>query len=163
MAKAIKKKFGRRLSLFIKDKTYTLKLDKDYEVEEDTKATVAHEFIRLTLHHEDYLFDHFDQFIIYEHPFGSPNNRVLHTAEMYYDDGVVILSREQLINGFINPRKYVNVSLLMAAYCWIRIHPRLDYPSVSEFKAEDIGSAHQIELPQFMPHSVKKSSVSWPY
>lgn len=139
-------RFERRLSLFIKDKTFTLKLSKDYEVEEDTKAVIGHEFIRLTMQQEDFMYEHYDQFIIYEHPFGSPTIRLLHSAETYYDDGVVILSREQVINGFVKPLEYVNVAMLMAVACWIRLYPRLDYPPVMDYSPEEIAEGHEILL-----------------
>jgi len=131
-------RFERRVSLFVKDKIFTLKLAKDFELEEDTKLTIAHEFVRLTFYKEDFLFDHYDQFVIYEHPFGSPNINLLHSAEMHYDDGVVILSREQLVNGYVDPVNYVNTALQMAIACWIRIYPRLKYPAVTSLSLEEI-------------------------
>ena len=139
-------KFLERLAIFMYTKSFTLKREKDYEVEEDTKAIMAHEFIRLNLHREQYLMPHYDQFILYDHPFGTPAKPVLHCYESHYEDGVVILSREQLFNGISNPQLYFNSGLWSAIQCFISLHPQLAYPSTSEY-TEDI-------MNRLLPYSI---------
>jgi len=141
-----REEFERRVAAFINIKNFTLKAERDYQLEEDVKTIIAHEFIRLTLDQDDYLFDDIEQFVIYNHPFGTPDKQFLHTIEVNMDHGVVILSKEQLVNGFLRPDDFVNVSLLSAVMTFISRYPRLAYPEVSSLSAEDLSAAHDINL-----------------
>lgn len=137
LSKEERQSFEDKVTLFMKDKTFLLKREKDEALEEDTQLIIAHEFVRLSQHTSDRLYKHYGQFVVYEHPFGSPQIQELHTAEMYYEDGVVIFSREYLINGFVDPA-FVNIAMLMAASCFISEHPQLLYPDVSSMEKQDI-------------------------
>ena len=123
-----------------------MKAERNYELEEDIKTIIAHEYIRVTLSFEDFFFEGFDQFVVYNHAFGSPQIRNLHTCEIYPPEKVVILSKEQLINGFFHPEQYVNIALLTAVMAFILLYPRLDYPEVSDLDPEDITKAHGVDL-----------------
>ena len=58
----------------------------------------------------------------------------------------MILSKEQLVNGFLQPTGFVNVGMLSAVMAFIKMHPRLNYPEVSSLDAQDIADAHGINL-----------------
>ena len=139
-------KFEKRLATFINVKNFTLKAERDYQLEEDVKAILAHEYIRLALHRDDFLFKDIEQFVLYNHPFGTPDKQYLHTIEVNNEEGVVILSKEQLVNGFLQPTGFVNVGMLSAVMAFIKMHPRLNYPEVSSLDAQDIADAHGINL-----------------
>lgn len=139
-------KFEKRLATFVNVKNFTLKAERDYQLEEDVKAILAHEYVRLTLHRDDYLFKDIEQFVLYNHPFGTPDKQYLHTIEVNIDEGVVILSKEQLVNGFLQPTGFVNVGILSAVMAFIKMNPRLNYPEVSSLDAQDIADAHGINL-----------------
>ena len=141
-------RFEKRISLFVKLKTFTLKGEKDYELEEDSKCLIAHEFQRLTLGREDFLYKEYDQVVVYNHPFSTPNIEVLHAAEIFSEDGVIILSREQLINGFFDPIQ-VNIALLLAVMTFIESNPRLEYPKVLDIDIDNLLGAHNITLDPF--------------
>lgn len=121
--------FERRVSLFMKVKSFTVKGSKDYELEEDTKCLISHEFQRLAKGHGDFLYEQLGQIIVYNHPFATPKIASLHAIEIDPEDGVIILSREQLINGFFDSSQ-VNIGLLGAIMTFVAAHPRLDYPHV---------------------------------
>lgn len=140
--------FEKRISLFVKLKTFTLKAEKDYELEEDSKCLIAHEFQRLTLGREDFLYKEYDQVVVYNHPFPTPNIEVLHAAEIFSEDGVIILSREQLINGFFDPTQ-INIALLLAVMTFIESNPRLEYPKVGDIDTEDLLASHNLALDPF--------------
>ena len=142
------KKFEQRISLFAKLKTFTLKGEKDYELEEDSKCLIAHEFQRLTMGREDYIYKDYDQIVVYNHPFPTPNIEVLHAAEIFSEDGVIILSREQLINGFFDPTQ-INIALLLAIMTFIESNPRLQYPDVSDIDMKDLVSSHDLSIDPF--------------
>lgn len=141
-----KETFEKRISTFNKIKNFTLKAERDYQLEEDVKTIIAHEFSRLTLHRSHYLYEGYDHIVVYNHPFGSPSIDTLHTLEVQQEDNVVILSKEQLINGFLNPETYVNIGLLSAIMVFVQLNPRLAYPEVASMKAEDIAAAHGVQL-----------------
>jgi len=138
--------FESAMSVFIKTKEYTLKADRDFQLEEDIKGIIAHEFMRVGQNLPERTYPKLDYIVLYNHPFGSPKIQVLHSMELNREDGVVILSKELAVNGFIQPSTYVNISLLAAIMTFVWHHPRLDYPSVTEFTAEGITEAHKIDL-----------------
>ena len=138
--------FESTMSIFIKTKEYTLKAEKDYQLEEDIKGVIAHEFMRVGLHVPETSYPKLDHIVVYNHPFGTPNIQTLHSAELNREDGVIILSRELVVNGFIQPSTYVNISLLTAVMTFIWHHPRLDYPPVKDLSPEEIAEAHKVDL-----------------
>lgn len=141
-----KELFERRISTFNKIKNFTLKAERDYQLEEDVKTIISHEFSRLTLHRPLYLYEGFEHIVVYNHPFGSPSIKQLHTLEVQQEDSVIILSKEQLINGFLNPDTYVNIALLAAIMVFVQLNPRLPYPEVTSLEKQDIAAAHGIQL-----------------
>lgn len=138
--------FGKRISVFNFVKNFTLKVEKDYQLEEDVKAIISHEFQRVTQYREEYMYKPFKEFVVYNHPFASPSIKTLHTMEVNTEDGVVILSKEQLINGFRQPARFLNIALLAAVQCFTIAHPRLPYPKVVGLNKEDIAEGHDINL-----------------
>lgn len=143
---AEKEQFEKRIAVFNLVKNFTLKVGREFQLEEDVKTIISHEFMRITMAKGDFLYSGMDHFIVYNHAFGSPDIQKLHTIEINREDGVIILSKEQLINGFLQPHSYVNSALLAAVMSFIHIHPRLDYPDVMSLELEDIAEAHQINL-----------------
>jgi len=111
-----KESFESQLSIFIKTKEFTLKADKDYQLEEDIKGVIAHEFIRVGRSLPEYKYTNLEYIVLYNHPFGSPNVQTLHSAELNREDGVVILSKELVVNGFVKPDTYVNVAPRAGSY-----------------------------------------------
>ncbi len=136
-----------RISLFMKLKTFSLMRDKTYELEEDTKALVAHEFQRLMLGRADFLYEEYDNFVLYNHPFPSPENKSLHCLEVYHEDGVVLLAREQLINGFLDPERF-NIGLFAAVQTFVASHPRERYPGLKDIDEEEIVQSFNLDLAQ---------------
>jgi len=143
---ATRSRFEPAISIFMRTKEFTLKADRDFQLEEDIKGIIAHEFVRVGITQGEHTYDNLDHLVLYNHPFGSPDVQQLHSLELNREDGVVIMSKELAVNGFIQPATYVNISLLGAIMTFIWHHPRLAYPSVSELTAEDIAQAHKVDL-----------------
>lgn len=133
-----RKLFERRLSIFIHIKDFTLKEKKDYHLEDDTKALIAHYFIWISFRHDDYLFDRYHHFIAYNHAFGSPEYQFLHSFEYHYNDGVVIYARDMLLLGLMKGQAYFDIGLYSAIVLFISIYPRLHYPDVKSVDVESI-------------------------
>lgn len=57
-----------------------------------------------------------DAYVLYGHPFLTPNRpEVVHSCEYEPEDKVVIVSAEQLLPGFLDPLRYLNISLYTQA------------------------------------------------
>lgn len=132
------KRFVDRLAVFMHVKEYTLKADRDFHLQEEFKAIIAHEYVRLTMHHDDYLYGHYDNFVVYNHPFGTPDYQELHSVEVNREDGVVILSRLELVDGFDGQKPHFNTALYSAILAYISLHPRADYPDITDISPNDI-------------------------
>jgi hypothetical protein len=142
----MKERFERRLSELMRIKEFTVKREQDYRLEEDLKILLLHEFIRITLYIEDYRFEPFEHFVMYDHPFGSPQYNFLHTIEIHAEDGVVIVSREQLVQGFDRTLGFFNIGLYTAVSAFIRMFPRLNYPDMSDLEQSTLCSAFFTDL-----------------
>ncbi len=139
-----------RLAVFMYTKNFVLKREKDYEVEEDSKALMALEFVRLTLRCEEYLFEHYDQFVLYDHPFGTPAKPELHSIETFHEDGVVIMSREQLFNSLlVNDQTTFNLGLWVAVTCFIQIRTELKFPVVDDLSLEQLWGLLRIDQEEY--------------
>ncbi len=141
-----KEEFSGRIATFNKIKNFTLKGKRDYQLEEDVKTIIAHDFVRVGQRRKEFLFESFDHFIVYNHPFVSPNIQNFHTLEIFDSDEVVILSKEQLINGFLDPRKYVNIAMLAAIMIFTDLYPRLPYPEVANLELAEIAGQLDLDL-----------------
>lgn len=126
-----KSKFVDRLAVFIHSKDFTKKSQRDFHLPEDIKLLIAHEFIRLTMCREEYLFAMFPRIVVYDHPFVSPSYPELHSVEWEENDGVVILSLEQVLDGFRLHTEHFNVLLFAAINVFLKQYPRLEYPNLS--------------------------------
>ncbi len=143
-----KVKFERRLGLFLHIKQFTLKSKKDLEVPEDLKMMVSTEFIMITLHLDDFLLIHFDQIILYQHPFASPQYQFLHTFETHLEDGVIILSLQQLVDGFFAKDQFFDLGLYAAVSVFILAFPRLDYPEAFHLNDDYFLSIYNLDVEQ---------------
>ena len=59
-----RKTFETRISTFNKVKNFTLKVERDYQLEEDVKTIISHEFMRLTLNRSEYLYTGFEHIVV---------------------------------------------------------------------------------------------------
>lgn len=146
LSSSAQKDFADRLSIFMHTKEFTLKGKKDFQLEEDMKAMIAHEFIRLTLYRQEgHMFPSLKHVVLYNHPFATPKKEFLHSFEYDRTDEVLILAREQMINGFNRGLNYYNILLHAAISVFINQYPRLDYPDVSDLDTDEFLSTFEIE------------------
>ncbi len=124
-------KFLQRLSIYIYAKSFSARGQKEEKVPEDIKAVIAHLCIQMTLGLEDYLLEDFDRIIMYKHPFPTPIKQFLHSVETHQEDGVIILSLEQLISGIVNS-SYYNIGMHAYAEVFVSKYQALDYPDFQE-------------------------------
>lgn len=134
-----KQKMGSQISRLMLTKEYTLKGKKDFQLEEDMKAMIAHEMYRLTRGYADnYSYTSCDHIVMYNHPFATPDYQYLHSIEFNREDGVLIIARDAAINGFNAGLDHFNIVLFGLITVFIHENPRLAYPSTIELSSEDI-------------------------
>lgn len=140
-----RKKFRHRVALYIMAKEFHGKSMEN--VPEDIKGVIAINAVHLTFYHEDFLFDKFENIIVYPHPFPSPQYlEHWHTSEIYEEDGAILFSAEHLMPSYLQPQKFYNIGLHEFARVLMVSYPRLNYPIVDEHlwqKVENISGWSQ--------------------
>lgn len=119
-----KEKFQKRVGVFIRAKDFKLVRKEVMNSPEDFKIAVASSAVELTFYLEDYLFNGFDYFYIYMHPFPSPRINALHSVEIDHEDGLVVINVEMLINSFNPINDLFNIGLY--AFSGLFIHIQRD-------------------------------------
>jgi len=131
LSEADKSKFEKRVTLFIMAKQFTPKIHD--EVPEDMKAIIAASAVMLTFHkEEDWLFDKFEQYIIYPHPFPTPQYEEWHICENFEEDGVMLFSAQHLLHGFFEPQKYYQIALHEFVNVFLDNYLGTKYPQFGE-------------------------------
>jgi hypothetical protein len=99
----------------------------------DVKGIVAASAVQLTFGHEDYLLNPFEHIVIYPHPFPSPQHpEEWHACEHFEEDGVIMFSAEQLVPGFLEPQRFLNLGLYEYARVFMHRNPALRFPQITE-------------------------------
>lgn len=107
---ATKKKFQDRLTLYIESRLFQSVGSEMKDVPYDIKAIISAHGVYLTLEQKDYLIGDVDRIFLYKHPFPTPDHPYLHNVEFNKEDGVIILSIEQLTKAIISPDAHYNVA-----------------------------------------------------
>lgn len=138
MEDASQKKFEYRLSLYINGRLFQSVGKEMRDVPEDIKCMVAAHGVNMTLGMDDYLIGDVDRIFLYKHPFPSPKYPFLHNVETDTEDGVIILSMEQLINAVIRPDQYYNTAYHAYAEAVVAVNKSLAFPHFSDDSWHDI-------------------------
>ena len=146
-----KEKFEVRLALYLNARAFNLMLKEKENIPEDFKAIIAAHGIRMTLGLDDYLIGDFDRIICYNHPFPTPQKKFLHTVEVHTEDGLILLSIEQLMMGVGQPSKYYNIAYHAYAEALIFLYPKLN-----NLDDESETWSHLNEILPFTKNSVEK-------
>lgn len=125
-------KFEYRMGLYLDGRLFKSVGREQRDVPEDVKCMVAAHGIRMNMGHEDYLIGDMDRIFLYKHPFPSPSLPFFHNVETNVEDGVIILSLEQLTNTVLNPNDYYNIAYHAYAEAFIAIHKNYEYPDTAD-------------------------------
>ena len=120
--------FEYRLGLYIDARLFKSVGSEIKEVPEDIKCMVAAHGIQMTMATNDFLIGDIDRIYLYKHPFPTPDHQFLHTVETNSEDGVIILSLEQLTHAILNPSKYYNVAYHAYAEAFICVNNTINFP-----------------------------------
>jgi hypothetical protein len=128
----LKKLFEYRLTLYMEGRLFFSVGSELREVPEDVKCMVSAHGVIMTLGLDDYLVGDMDRIYLYKHPFPTPNVPSLHSLEINVEDGVIILSLEQLTNAVIYPKDYYNVCYHAYAESIIATQKHIPFPAITE-------------------------------
>ncbi|WP_235297757.1 M90 metallopeptidase family protein [Portibacter marinus] len=120
-----RERFETRLALYLNARSFQLMLKERKDIPEDFKAIIAAHAIQMTIGLEDYLIGDYDRIICYNHPFPTPGNQFLHTVETHLEDGIILISLEQLMMGIREPKKNYNLAYHAYAEALLTIYPEL--------------------------------------
>jgi len=120
-----RQKFETRLALYLNARSFHLMLKEKKSIPEDFKAIIAAHGIQMTLGQKDFLIGDYDRIICYNHPFPTPGNKFLHTVEVHHEDGLILLSIEQLMMSIGHPTKHYNIAYHAYAEVLLTLYPQL--------------------------------------
>ncbi len=148
----LKEKLEHRVALFNFSKNY--KGMSIPSVPEDVKIMMAISASTLTLGFEDYLLEKYEQVILYQHPFPSPQYPdQLHISEIYDEDGVFLFSIQPLMYGFVNPKQYFNIALYELARVVNQELSTGEIKALQSYSLDDIlaiSGTNQTDLEKYM-------------
>lgn len=127
-----KKLFEYRLTLYMAGRLFQSVGAEMRDVPEDIKCMVSAHGVLIGLGSEDYLIGDMDRIFLYKHPFPTPDMPFLHSVEVNGEDGVIILSLEQLTNSILFPNDYYNVGFHAYAEAFFITQKNIIYPDVSD-------------------------------
>lgn len=128
----LKSKFEYRMSLYLDGRLFKSVGSELRDVPEDIKCMVAAHGVLMCLELDDYLIGDMDRIYLYKHPFPTPLNPQLHQVEVNIEDGVIILSLDQLTKAVLQPKAYYNTGFHAYGEAFSGIHPQKDYPDCSD-------------------------------
>lgn len=118
-----KKAFDLRLGLFLKVHEYRIQPTRqaqddedEFEAPDELAALASIPAIILTFDQDQFLCPEIDQIIFYNHPFPTPEYKVLHHSEWNPEDKVLIFSVPHLRKGNVEPFTYFDLGM----YEWSR-------------------------------------------
>ncbi len=121
--------FEQRMYTFVNGKEFSAMGAQAETVPHDIKIIVAMIVIEITFNQKkNYCLDHFDQIIMYKHPFGSPNHQFLHTLETYPEDGVLIFALDYFSSAMQDRTRFYHIGYHLFADAFIYEFPNKDYP-----------------------------------
>jgi hypothetical protein len=114
-----------KLSLDFKTPT-----EDDDPVTEDLKLVIATTAATLTFQWDDYLWKKFENVVVFNGAFISPQYpHHQHASELFEPDGVVLFSAPHLMKGFMNPQQYYDVCMHEWARALALSYPHLPWPA----------------------------------
>ncbi len=122
----IRKRFNDRLMLYLDGRLFYSVGQEKHSLPEDIKCMIAAHGIHMSLGFEDYLIGDMDRIFLYKHPFPSPAHPALHNVEIHVEDGVILLSLEQLQGAVLYPEQYYNTAYHVYADAILATNPEIN-------------------------------------
>jgi hypothetical protein len=96
----------------------------DEQVPPDLKAIFGSAVAQLTFGLEEFMLGKFENIIIYPHLFVTPQYpHQAHPSELFEEDGVLLFSADELVQGVTQPYNFFNIGLYETARAFQILHP----------------------------------------
>ena len=106
---------------------------------DDVEIMIGLAPIIMTLHQEEYQFEHFENIVLYAHPFPSPQYETeFHASEIYEPDGVAMFCTSHIVRGFMQPDLYLNPAWYEYAKIFMRTYPGILPSNISAVTWEQL-------------------------
>ncbi len=136
----MKTRFRERVALFILGNEFIRPVrsdDSDAQslrntVPEDLKAAVAALATQVFFGKTDVPTSKYEHFILYPHPFPTPQYPFLHTSEIYEEDGVVLFSADPLMIGLNNPQAFFSIGIYEFSKIFKAMTPSVSLPILTQ-------------------------------
>jgi len=118
--------FSARLSIYLKSSSFVSPGMTD--VPGDVHAAILAPAVYLSVIHPelDEWYENYQRIVLYKHPFLTPKHPdQVHIAEIDHEDGVLIMSIEQLIPGLLDPKNQMHLGAYLYAQAFLELHPDL--------------------------------------
>jgi hypothetical protein len=126
----IRKKFNDRLMLYLDGRLFYAVGQEKNELPEDIKCMIAAHGVHMSLGFDDYLIGDMDRIYLYKHPFPSPAVQALHNVETHIEDGVIVLSLEQLHAAIMYPEQFYNIAYHAYASSMLATNPEINVTEI---------------------------------
>jgi Mlc titration factor MtfA (ptsG expression regulator) len=104
-----KNKFAQRVAFFIYSKRFIPRnID---EVTVEAKVLIAATAIQLTFGLADIYLQHFNKILVYRNDYYSSITKRFHKGEVNPRFGIIVLSWQSFVNGFVSPNDSINLGL----------------------------------------------------
>lgn len=148
-----KKRFCDRVVLFMMGNDYKSQSTDD-DIPEDLKFVVAVNAVHVGFGQTEFLFPQFETIVLYPKAFPSPQfPRHFHASEIFEEDGVVLMSAQHLMPGFMDTTQYYNIGLHEYAKVFRLTYPAKPYPKLEESvweKLEQVSGFSQEAVEKFI-------------
>ncbi len=124
--------FENRVYIFMRAKEFKWVREEQKDLPIDMKLIIAANAIQLTLRKEDFLYDKYDYYFAYNHPFPTPKMKFLHSVEVNHEDKVAIFNIEKLIQAQNVNNKIFNIGLFAFAEIFLKLNDSLSFVSIDK-------------------------------
>lgn len=134
----LKKRFRNRVSLLVLGNAYMRPTHPEqdeaerFKVPQDLKLATAALATQVFFGKSTFLLGKFENFVLYPHPFPSPQFENMHTSEIFEEDGVVLLTADFLMQGYAQPAQFFSIGLYEMVRVFRLNNPNLPYPQLDE-------------------------------
>ena len=134
-----KLRFRQRCALYIIATDFMPMTQDDDPVPEDLRLIVASNAAQMLFGREDLLLKKYEKVVLYPQLFPSPQfPNHFHSAEIFEEDGVILLAAEPLMQGTFHFEEHFNVGMYALAQAFVSNFSTLDYPKTGDFLAENL-------------------------
>lgn len=147
--------FSRRMVYFLHGRESYLVLGETEKLDFYHTVLIATPGVIISMEGSEDLASDIERIAAYKHPFPSPKMQFLHAAEYDREDGVMIVSLEQLMQSLQNPSNYYHVSYHI--WCERIIARKQGFPDVPAHFESKIGELFGItktSIDQFMGYEL---------